>query len=131
MNGRTKYVLDTSAVLAIVKAEKIPAALADDLRHSKNFVSVITRIELFAYPSLKTDEAAKIRGFLKKCRVIPLNRKVESMTIDVRRDTDPKLKLPDAIIAATALILNATLLSNDTKLLNTTYRGLTTIGFPG
>jgi predicted nucleic acid-binding protein len=124
MSGRTKFVLDTNAVIAVIKGQALSAERIEDLRHSKNCVSVITRIELFAYPNLTEGEAEKIRCFLKKCRVVPLKRSVELLAIKIRRDSNPRLKLPDSIIAATALILNATLLTNDIKLFNKTYSGL-------
>jgi predicted nucleic acid-binding protein len=124
MSGRTKFVLDTNAVIAVIKGRELSAERVDDLRRSKNCVSVITRIELFAYPNLTEGEAEKIRRFLKKCRVVPLKRSVELLAIKIRRDSNPRLKLPDSIIAATALILDATLLTNDIKLFNKTYSGL-------
>jgi predicted nucleic acid-binding protein len=49
------------------------------------------------------DEKQRIRIFLKNCKVIPLNKKVEITAIAFRRETG--LKLPDAIIAATAWFL--------------------------
>jgi predicted nucleic acid-binding protein len=128
MSGRTKFVLDTNAAIAVIKGQELSAERVDDLRCSKNCVSVITRIELFAYPDLTAGEAEKIHRFLKRCRVIPLKRNVELMAIKLRRDSNPRLKLPDSIIAATALILNATLLTKDTKLFNKNYPGLKTAG---
>ena len=43
--------------------------------------------------------------------MIELSRDIRSATIDLRRKTG--LKLPDAIIAATAIAINAKLLTND------------------
>jgi predicted nucleic acid-binding protein len=127
MSGQTKFVFDTNAVLALLKGAQVPEILDKTIGCGKWFISVVTRIELFTYPNLTAEEETKIRRFLKKCRVIPLNRNVETIAIKIRRNADSKLKLPDAIIAATALMLNATLLSNDIKLLNTKYPMLTVI----
>jgi len=49
---------------------------------------------------------------------------VKKETIALRRST--KLKLPDCIIAATASVLNAVLLTDDKKLLNMSLPGLKT-----
>jgi predicted nucleic acid-binding protein len=129
MSGRDKFVLDTNAVLAIIKGAAIPAAMAERIRRARNFVSVITRIELFAFSGLAAQDAVasaeetKIRLFLKKCRVVPLNKKAEREAILLRR-AKPKLRLPDAIIAATAVVLHATLITNDDDILRLGVPGL-------
>jgi predicted nucleic acid-binding protein len=54
--------------------------------------------------------------------VSPLDEKVENLAVEIRRHI--KLKLPDCIIAATAIALDAVLLSNDTGLLKIGWSGL-------
>ena len=101
-----RSLLDTNTVLYL---------LADRLAHpmpqGEYFVSVITEIELLSYPSLTEDEEQKIQTFLDDIVLIELSRDIRSATIDLRRKTG--LKLPDAIIAATAIVINAKLLTND------------------
>jgi len=46
-------------------------------------------------------------------------------TIQIRRNKE--LRLPDAFIAASAIILNATVLSNDSHLLDYVHNGYTAI----
>jgi predicted nucleic acid-binding protein len=74
---------------------------------------------------LDTTEENHIRNLLKTLKVIPLNRRVEKNTIRLRRAT--ALKAPDAIIAATALTVGATLISRDKQLLGLNWPGLTVI----
>ncbi|MDR3172804.1 MAG: PIN domain-containing protein [Treponema sp.] len=62
--------------------------------------------------------------FLAEVTVIPLDTSVETATIKLRQ-ANPKIKLPDAIIAATAIVLKATVISSDPHLLN-----LPSPGFP-
>ena len=116
MNGTDKFVFDTNVILVSLKGKQIPADLDVRLGYGKWFISVITRIELFAFSGLDVEEETKIRLFLKKCRMIPLNKTVEHETILLRR-AKPKLRLPDAIIAATAVELHATLITNDDDIL--------------
>ncbi|GHT96080.1 hypothetical protein FACS1894141_5810 [Spirochaetia bacterium] len=123
MNGTDKFVFDTNVILVSLKGKQIPSDLNDRLGSGKWFVSVITRIELFAFSGLTTEEETKICLFLRRCRVIPLNKKVERKTILLRR-AKPKLRLPDAIIAATAAAFNATLITNDDDLLRLGVPGL-------
>ena len=101
-----RCLLDTNTVLYLL-ADR----LAHPLPQGEYFVSVITEIELPSYPSLTEDEEQKIQAFLEDIVLIELSRDIRSTTIELRRKTG--LKLPDAIIAATALTINAKLLTND------------------
>ncbi len=73
-------------------------------------------MELLSYPSMSEDEEFQVRDFLTKITVVGLENNTKELAIAFRKNY--KLKLPDAIIAATAKILNATLLTNDLKLTN-------------
>lgn len=73
--------------------------------------SVITRIELLGFPGITSNEDALIRQRLEKFTCLPLVPEVEDMAILLRRTR--KVKLPDALIAATALSHGLTLLTLD------------------
>ena len=77
------------------------------------FVSVITEMELLSYP-LDQDAEGRIRSFLAEVEIVELNAQVAQNAVELRRQHN--LKLPDAIIAATALTIGAELLTNDAKL---------------
>ena len=105
-----KRLLDTNTVLYLLGGR-----LADPLKPSDYCVSVISEMELLSYPSLTDDAEAQIRTFLSEVTLVGLTQEVRDAAIDLRRQHG--LKLPDAIIAATAMALNAELLTNDTQLL--------------
>jgi len=105
-----KRVLDTNAILYLLGGK-----LAQTLPVGQYFISVISEMELLSYPSLDESAKAKIEGFLSEVTVVGLTEKVKSLAIRLRRQHS--LKLPDAIVAATALSLGASLLTNDSKLL--------------
>lgn len=67
----------------------------------KTAVSQITRMELLGYPKLTDDEDQAIRAFLAACQIRLLDEQIEAQAIRLRRHGT--FKLPDAIIAATAL----------------------------
>lgn len=73
--------------------------------------SVITRIELLSYvpPLVSTQNAIKF--FLDDGTEWALTEAVIQQTISIRRGV--KIKLPDAIIAATAIVNGLTLLSDN------------------
>ncbi|NEP41380.1 MAG: type II toxin-antitoxin system VapC family toxin [Okeania sp. SIO2H7] len=109
----TSIVLDTNVDLYFLGNR-----LTTPLPAGKYFVSVITEMELLSYPSMSEDEELQVRDFLTKITVVGLDNNIKELAIAFRKNY--KLKLPDAIIAATAKILNATLLTNDLKLTNLT-----------
>ena len=83
------------------------------------FVSIITRLELLKYPSITPDEENTINEFLHLVPIIPINAAIENETIILSRST--KLKLPDAIIGATAIVYDAELVTNDPHFLECQY----------
>ncbi len=105
-----KKVLDTNAILYLLGGKS-----AKPLPPAQYFISVISEMELLSYPSLDEAALTRIRGFLSEIRVVELDEEVREIAIDLRRKH--KLKLPDAIVAATAVSLRAQLITNDTKLL--------------
>lgn len=105
--------LDTNVVLYFLGGH-----LTNSLPSGQYFVSVITEIELLSYPSLSSDEEVQIRDFLAKIIVVELESSIKDLAITFRKQY--RLRLPDAIIAATAQVLNATLFTNDVRLVNLT-----------
>lgn len=104
-------VLDTNAVLYFLAGR-----LAEPLPEADFYVSVITEIELLSYPLLKMEDETEIRSFLNDVTIIDLTETIKQSAIALRRQY--RLKLPDALIVATAHDLNAELFTNDIKLLN-------------
>ncbi len=105
--------LDTNVALYFLGGR-----LANPLPSGRYFVSVITEIELLSYPSLSPDEETQIRDFLTKITVVGIDNNIKEIAITFRKQN--RLRLPDAIIAATAQSLNATLFTNDVRLANLT-----------
>ncbi len=111
------FLLDTNAVIYLVtQGNVIPADLERELNEADLFVSVITEIELFAKPQLEPDEEKNLRDFLTdRVTTINITNNVKETTIALRRSA--KLKLPDCIIAATAIARDIPLLTADESLL--------------
>lgn len=75
------------------------------------YLSFISEMELLAFPGITEDERNTVRSFIADTVVIDLNDSIKRLTIDLR--IQYKLKIPDAIIAATAFYLNIPLISAD------------------
>lgn len=108
-------VLDTNIALYHLGG-RLMAPLPSGLYH----VSIITEMELLSYPNLSQSEEQQIQSFLSQLLIVDIDTPIKNMAIALRKQH--RLKLPDAIVSATAQSLNAVLLTNDTKL-----SGITTL----
>lgn len=78
------------------------------------FVSVITEIELLSFPTLTPEQLEPLRALIDEVTVVPIDPGVKDAAIKLRREH--RLRVPDAIVAGTAVALDAELLSNDGRL---------------
>lgn len=110
-----RYILDTNTVIDYI-GDKLPqhSALAmDKLVNDELNISIIVRIETLGFNGEET-EMQKLKDFLSLAKNYYLDDLIADKTIDLRK-IYRKLKLGDAIIAATALANNLILISRNTK----------------
>ncbi len=104
------YVFDSN-ILTYQLSDTVSAEGAELLRtgllHGGAY-SVISRIEIMGYPQ-SPEELAEADQLLHGLREIPLNDSVTALAINVRQHR--KVKIPDAIVAATAIHLSMPLVS--------------------
>jgi predicted nucleic acid-binding protein len=124
MSGRTEkiLVLDSCICMNFLNGK------LNALPEGRRFLSVITRMEILANPKHTEETVRRAKDFLQDVTVIPLTCGIEQIAISIRRAGSPRPKLPDAIVAATAVALGATLVSADEKLLKLVWPRLTTRG---
>jgi predicted nucleic acid-binding protein len=130
MNGLTdtKLVLDSNVVINFINKTIDILPGADNAEKPQYFVSVVTEMEALAKPN-DTEEARKgVQALLSKFTIVPLNDEIKNLAIEIRRSGSPRPKLPDAIVAATAVALEAALVSADENLLKLVWPGLITLG---
>ena len=120
--NRTNIVFDTCAVIRLLNRQYDVSTLGIDIDEAKLLASVVVRMELLAKPDLPVDEERHIREFLNDLTIVPLDEAVEQKAVEILRATSTKL--PDSIIAATAIVLDAILLTDDAKLLQLSWPGL-------
>jgi predicted nucleic acid-binding protein len=107
MNG-INILLDTNIVLYLLNGDTV---VQQYLQGKSFYVSFITELELLGYKDIKESEEKSIELFLEECAIIEVNSGIKEITKQLRRSYS--LKLPDAIIAATAIFLGIPLLSAD------------------
>jgi predicted nucleic acid-binding protein len=107
MSGNN-ILLDTNAIIAILDGHPVATSI---INHNALHISFITELESLSYQKLSTQERSTIRSFLDECILLDINMEIKKVTIDFR--INYHLKLPDAIIAATAYYYELPLVSAD------------------
>lgn len=111
-----KYIWDTNTVIYYLQQQFPPAAekfIDESLKESKPCISAITEIELLCWKTATEQDIDVIKNFINDSLVIELEGPIKHKTADLRKRY--KIKLPDAIIAATALAYNLTLITRNSK----------------
>jgi predicted nucleic acid-binding protein len=110
-----RYILDTNTVIDYV-GDKLPqysALTMDRLVDEELNISIIVKIETLGFNG-EESEIQRLKDFLSLSKIYYVDDVVADKTIFLRKKYR-KLKLGDAIIAATALANNLTLISRNTK----------------
>jgi hypothetical protein len=114
MSGK-RYLLDTNAIVCLLRGEN---TLQQRLQSAEWVgISILSQIEFLAFPNLSENDRRIFQEFSDGVDVVGLER-AERALIDriVSLRAQYRLKLPDAIIAATALERDATLITDDRQL---------------
>jgi len=119
MNGR--YLLDSNILIDLLEGTETISMLRN-IVDSELYISIITRIELLSAVRNTRSRESIIYDLLSFFTIVPLNDAVESKTIAIRRKTN--LKLPDSIIAASAIITESILVTRDSRLASVKWPGL-------
>ena len=102
-----EYVADTNALIYLLSGNRC----MEPFLSAPLLASVISEMELLSFPDMRENEEKVIRSCLNACTVLPLNTSVKETAISLRRKY--RMKLPDAIVAATAVAYGIPLLTAD------------------
>ena len=107
-----QYLIDTNAAIAYLN-NQLPKTTADLIDDDEIKISVITRMEFLAWRRATAEQLQILESFVKDATVIDLKEEIIVKGIEIRRQYP--IKLPDVIIASTALVLNCILVSRNTS----------------
>lgn len=110
VNARTDAVFDTNILIDYLVGRD--DARREFERYPRRAISVVTWMEL-QLGSDSEEEADVIDLFLREFRTIEISRSIARRAAEIRRRT--RVRLPDAIIWATAEIESAVLLTRNAK----------------
>jgi predicted nucleic acid-binding protein len=113
--GREKYLIDTNVAIYYFGQllAKNSETFIEDLFKNKYSISVINRIELLGNKNLEQQEQNALESFVNSAFVYNFDEEIILKTIGIRKKYP--IKLPDAIIAATCIVNNCTLITNNLK----------------
>ncbi len=106
-----EYLIDTNVIIDFFtskfsgKNQKFVADIIDN----NICISIISQIELLSLPNVNP----VIENFVEECYIFELNSVIVNKTIEIHRKK--KIKIPDAIIAATAVVHNRILITANTQ----------------
>ena len=107
MNG-TNILADTSLIVNYFNGIDV---VKEHISKRTIFVSFITELELLSFSNLTVADRKILHSFLSDCFIIEIDNEIKKTTIDLR--IKYKIKLPDAIIAATAIRFDLPLFTLD------------------
>lgn len=115
-----QYLIDNNAISNFFSGlftEKGMDFMADVLDQTP-IISVITEIEALSWISSDKAKEQIVKDFIQDATVLALTPAIVSQCISIRRSR--KIKTPDAIIAATAIVHNLTIITSDSDFKNIT-----------
>ena len=102
---------DTNIIIYLLQGDK---AIADLFDQNSIAISFITELELLSAKAYTKGQEEKIHEILREFAIYEYNNLIKAASITLRRKYN--LKLPDAIIAATAFVYKLPLLTSDMHL---------------
>ena len=109
MNGNN-LAADTNIILYLFNGDH---RISEILSGKQLYISFITELEILSYREISKSGLIKAEQFLSQCKVIDINAGIKKKTVEIRKTFS--LKLPDSIIAATAMYLELPLISADSN----------------
>ncbi|GAB4404229.1 MAG: type II toxin-antitoxin system VapC family toxin [Microscillaceae bacterium] len=109
-----KYLWDTNTAIYYLQQQFPPPAekfIDQTLEDSGPAISVITEIELLCWKTPTDKDLEVLHNFINDALVFELEKDIKLKTAEIRKAHN--IKLPDAIIAATALAYDITLLTRN------------------
>jgi len=108
-----QYLIDNNVIsnyFAGLFKEKAMRLVAEVIDQGPN-LSVITEIEALSWMNLDKSKEAILQAFIEDANILYITPHIVSECVSIRRNK--RIKTPDAIIAATAIVHNMILITSD------------------
>jgi predicted nucleic acid-binding protein len=104
----SSLLLDTNIVIRAINNE---SGLQKTLSNKIGYISFVTEIELLSWPSNTIADIETLQAFMDQCIILEYTIGLKDIIIEMRKLY--KLKLADAIIAASAIYFNLKIMTGD------------------
>lgn len=106
------YLIDSNAAIDFLSGKyELPGqSFMNMVVNDIPVLSIISKIEILGF-TCPEDVYIILKSFISESLVIPLTETIVDKTIEIRKET--KVKLPDAIIAATCLVSDLILITHN------------------
>jgi predicted nucleic acid-binding protein len=122
---KPRFILDSNILISTLNRQLNLEAFFDGLPDCEVYINLVTEIEVLAKPGMNEKEEAEVRALLDCFLWAEIDKPTRNEAVRIRRAKDKSLRLPDALIAASAVTLKATVLSNDPHLRDYQWPGYT------
>jgi predicted nucleic acid-binding protein len=112
--GKPRFLLDSNVIIDTLNHKLDLLAFLDTLPDCEIYINPVVEVEVLAKDDMNEREEAEARALLNSFNWAEIDKPVCEIAIQIRRAKE--LRLPDALIAASAIVFNATVLSNDPHL---------------
>lgn len=129
MTPGRRYLLDTNALVALLQGHEGLLTLTEQAQWLG--VSIINVLEFLGFAGLTDSDRDLFTVLLSRVAVVDLayeNRALMVLIADIRKRK--AIKLPDAIVAASALLSQAILVTNDAQLLSLAAEDASYVALP-
>ena len=101
----TEYLIDTNILIYHTKGSQAVSSFMGDVVGQRAFnISILTKIEFLGWEKHTPEGFQKCEQLVKLANIYPVDEDIAEQAIGLRRRV--KIKLADAVIAATALVNN-------------------------
>lgn len=111
-----KYLWDTNTIIYYLQKNFDDAnqeRMSDIINNHQPSISSITQIELLCWRSATEHDTIILNDFICDSVIFELDNEIKFKTIELRKAYS--IKLADAIIAATSVVMDLTLITNDNR----------------
>jgi predicted nucleic acid-binding protein len=120
-----EFLIDTNVVIEVLGGNTLPTRIKKELLCMPPVISAVTYMETLGWYRATPFQIQIIQMFMSSAIILPINQPIIEKTVFIRQQK--KIGLGDAIIAATAMVYNMTVVTrnisdfksiNDLKVLN-------------
>jgi len=110
MSG-SSVLLDSNVIILASKGQIDVVSLVSQFDNF--FVSIVTFMEVYGYQFEDEEEKKAVDALFSQLQIVEVNLPIAQKVVEYRSKPHKKIKIPDAIILATAFVTDSVLLTGD------------------